>query len=71
VDLLQEEQAAVPVEGAGHAGVALLARLGPVARTTLLEAVDEAGDLRERANGRRAQGHPEMLAAGPGLHYLR
>jgi hypothetical protein len=68
VDLLQEEKAAAPVEGAGDAGEALLAGLGPVARPALLEAVDEAGDRGERGNGRRAEGHREMLAAGPGLH---
>ena len=60
-----------PLERLGHAGLALLVRLGSIARGPLLEAVDEAGDGAERGNGRGAQSHRDMLAATPGLHYFR
>ena len=60
-----------PSKRLGHAGAALLVRLGPIARGPLLEAVDEAGDRAERGDDRRAERHRDMLAAAQGLHYFR
>ena len=71
MDLLQEEEPAGALERLGHAGAALLVRLGSIARGPLLEAVDETGDRAERGNGRGAKRHRDMLAAVPGLHYFR